>query len=47
MRAQLRGALRGMPLLVGHSRKRFLGRLTGALLSGPCEGSGRLKIICA
>ncbi|KAK9843394.1 hypothetical protein WJX81_000282 [Elliptochloris bilobata] len=29
VRAQLRGALRGMPLLVGHSRKSFLGRLTG------------------
>jgi hypothetical protein len=30
VRAQLRGALRNAPLLVGPSRKKFLGRLTGA-----------------
>jgi len=30
VRAQLSGALRNAPLLVGPSRKKFLGRLTGA-----------------
>ena len=38
VRAQLRGALRGMPLLVGPSRKGFLGRLTGAGCQGFLQG---------
>lgn len=38
VRAQLRGALRGMPLLVGPSRKGFLGQLTGAGCQGHPSG---------
>ena len=43
VRKQLRGALRGMPLLVGHSRKKFLGRLTGVLPFRPLQGFGQLR----
>ena len=46
VRAQLRGALRGMPLLVGHSRKSFLGRLTGALPQALAKGPGWCGSLC-
>ena len=34
IRSQLKGCLQGMPMLLGPSRKGFLGRLTGATVSG-------------